>query len=85
MTTIWRHDGTRCEGAGLVTIWADGGMSLWRPVFERRAANTVAAVERRIAANVPKQGTWLSDFPDEVLAILRRAYEEAAAKARQVV
>lgn len=68
------------EDAGLVTIWADSGMSLWRSVFDRRAPHSVPEVEALIAPSVLKQGTWVADPSEQLLAVLRRAYEEASGR-----
>jgi hypothetical protein len=69
------------EDAGLATIWADSGMSLWRSVFERRAPRSIAAVEELIAPDTLKKGTWVTDPSPELLRVLRSAYEEAAGRA----
>jgi hypothetical protein len=68
------------DDAGLATIWADSGMSLWRSVFERRAPNSIAAVEALITPDTLKKGTWVTDPSEELLAVLRAAYEEASGR-----
>ncbi len=69
------------ENAGLITIWNDNGrpsVSMWRSVFERRAPNAIGQVEDLIAPIAIGQGNSLAEINSEVLAALKRAYEEAA-------
>lgn len=69
------------ENAGLITIWNDNGrpyISLWRSVFERRAPDAIGEVEDLIAPKTIGQGNTLAEFNSQVLAALKRAYEEAA-------
>ncbi len=68
------------DDAGLATIWADSGMSLWRSVFERRAPHSIAPVEALIAPDTLKKGTWVTNPNDQLLAAVRRAYEEASGR-----
>lgn len=72
------------EQVGLVTIWNDNGafLSLWRSVFERRAPEIIPVVEEAIAPATIGQGNTVHDISDELLAALRRAYEEAVGASR---
>jgi hypothetical protein len=65
------------EQAGLVTGWANGGLSTWRSVFTRRAPLSIASVEKAIAPARLGQGTVVP-VTDEVLVAVRAAYAEAA-------
>ncbi|MDI3339315.1 MAG: hypothetical protein QJR03_02160 [Sphaerobacter sp.] len=67
-------------GAGLVTIWNDGGayLSFWRSVFERHAPASIARVEQAIAPAALGQGTYAREITDERLEALTDAYREAA-------
>lgn len=67
----------RGEQVGLTTAWANGGLSVWRSVFLRRAPKSMAEVERAIAPARLGQGTGVP-VTDEVLIAVRKAYEEAA-------
>ncbi len=79
----FRGAGGRCtllpyvkgEQVGLVTIWSDGGLSLWRSVFERRAPALIPEVEAAIAPVGLKQGSWVTEVTDELLQLLRSAYD----------
>ena len=68
------HDG------GLITIWNDHGfyISLWRSVFEKRAPNSIAAVEAAIAPVTIGTGNSIRMATDALLDALRAAYREAA-------
>jgi hypothetical protein len=68
------------EGRGLVTVWNDGGpsLSLWRSVFEKRAPESIDPLEALIAPIQIGQGNIIREPSDDVLAVLTRAYEEAA-------
>jgi hypothetical protein len=69
------------DKAGLVSIYNEKGrpsISLWRSVFERRAPNSIAAVEAAIAPSRLGQGTTIRDLSDDVLEILAAAYAEAS-------
>ncbi|MCY3813177.1 MAG: hypothetical protein OXH15_15380 [Gammaproteobacteria bacterium] len=66
------------EKAGLVTIWNDNGkpyLSLWRSVFERRAPESISAVEA-LGVKVG-QGNTVSDISTELRDVLGEAYGEA--------
>lgn len=67
------------ENAGLVTIWNDNSrpyLSFWRGVFERRAPNSIAKVEK--AANLTiGQGNVASEVSENLLDTLHQAYKEA--------
>ena len=54
---------------GSAAIW------LWRSVFVKYAPNSIALVEEMTGPL--KQGSSIKEFPNELLAILRDAYQEA--------
>ena len=65
------------EQVGLVSIWQNGGISLWRSVFERHALAFIARVEA--ITGVPMgSGTNAGTVTPELLASLTDAYREAA-------
>jgi hypothetical protein len=66
--------------AGLVTIWNDHGpaISPWRTAFAKWAPGTLIALESHQPPLQIAQGNSLKDVPDDVLALFRAAYEEAA-------
>ncbi len=65
------------EQVGLVSLWQNGGMSLWRSVFERHAPAFIEQVEA--ITGVPMGfGTGAGTVTPELLAILTEAYREAA-------
>ena len=66
------------ERSGLVTIWADGAVSLFRSVFQRRAPGSIPAVGSVIAPAEIRQGNQVRPATDSFLAAIRSAYEEAA-------
>lgn len=73
----------RQDDAGLVTIWNWGGapiISFWRSVFERRAPESIAAVEGVIAPVILGQGNTTTEISDELLSALRLAYLEATSR-----
>jgi hypothetical protein len=68
------------DDAGLVTIWysdSGGYIQFWRSVFERRAPNTLPAVEAAIAPVTVGQGTVTHEATNELLTLLTDAYREA--------
>jgi hypothetical protein len=65
---------------GLVTIYNSSGgayLQLWRSVFERRAPQSIATVEKLISPNLIGQGTTLRNISDALLECLTAAYQEA--------
>jgi alkylated DNA nucleotide flippase Atl1 len=66
-------------GAGLITIWNDGGnasLAFWRSALEARAP--VALTELEGVSPVPVgQGTRTNSITPELLDVLEKAYEEA--------
>lgn len=66
------------ERAGMVTIWGDGSVSLFRTVFVRRAPESLPAVEAAIAPKEVRQGNQVKPATDDFLAAVRAAYAEAA-------
>lgn len=70
----------RDEGVGLVTIWNEKGgyLQLWRSVFERRAPKTLPRIEELLAPVKVGQGNTTREVSDELLAMLRDGYFEAA-------
>jgi len=71
------------ENAGLVTIYNSKGARLqfWRGVFERRAPESIAAIEATIAPTQIGKGNWTANITPELLAALTAAYREAASGA----
>ncbi|MFZ0041572.1 MAG: hypothetical protein WAK93_09715 [Solirubrobacteraceae bacterium] len=65
------------DDAGLVTIWTDGGVSLWRTVFERRAADEIPAVEAALGTRIGT-GNTVRELSNEALQALSQAYRSAA-------
>lgn len=67
------------DNAGLVTIWTDHGpyITVWRTVFERRAANEIPAVEAAIGTRIGN-GNVIRSISDDALQALTRAYQTAA-------
>ena len=68
------------DKAGLVTIWNDNlqpYLSLYRSVFERRAPNSTAAVERLLAPAPLGQGNTVRNITPELLDALMAAYRES--------
>lgn len=68
------------ENAGLVTIYNDAKsayLQFWRGVFERRAPQSIPAVEAALGSEL-KQGNSTREVSDELLAALTVAYREAA-------
>jgi len=85
--------GTRCwvllprlkdENVGLATIWSDspGSITLWRSVFERRAPETLKAVEDLVAPKQVGQGNTLV-VTEALLEALHSAYIEATGGLRR--
>lgn len=67
--------------AGLVTIWnwnGTGYLSVWRSVFERRAPESIATVERLIAPVPLGKGNTVTQVSDQLLDALTQAYRSAA-------
>ena len=67
------------DDAGLVTIWNDHGpyVTVWRTVFERRAAEEIPAIEAAIGARIGT-GTVIRSISDEALLAITRAYRVAS-------
>lgn len=75
-------------GAGLVTIWNDTGsayLSVWRSVLEKRSPHTLNRLQELLAPTEIRQGSSVPEVTDEVLKLLREAYEEAAMPADVVI
>ena len=66
-------------GAGLVTIWNDGGayLQFWRSVFEKRAPGFIERIEDLAGIRVG-QGNTTRNISEELLQVLTEAYAEAA-------
>lgn len=66
-------------GAGLVTIWNDGGayIQFWRSVFERRAPGFIERIEDLAEVRLG-QGNTTQNISEELLETLTEAYAEAA-------
>lgn len=69
----------RDEPVSLVSIYNENGayLSFFRSVFERRAPESIAAVEAVLAPNHLGAGTSSRNFSGEMLAALEDAYQEA--------
>ena len=68
------------DDAGLVTVYysdTGGSITFWRSVFERRAPNSIAAVEAAAAPVPVGQGNVTHEVTDELLDALTEAYREA--------
>ena len=66
--------------AGLVTIWNDHGpaISPWRTALAKWAPRTLITLESHQPPLQIAQGNALKGLPDDMLALFRAAYEEAA-------
>ena len=66
-------------GAGLVTIWNDGGayLGFWRSVFEKRAPGFIERIEDLLGTRVG-QGNTTRNISDELLEALTEAYAAAS-------
>lgn len=67
------------ENAGLVTIWNDNSkpyISFWRGVFERRAPDSIAAVEMAAGIRI-SHGNTVNEVTPALLDALKTAYREA--------
>jgi hypothetical protein len=69
----------RGDDVGLVTVWNDHGpyVTLWRTVFERRAAEQIPLVEAAIGMRIGT-GNVVRKISDDGLEALRGAYRAAA-------
>jgi hypothetical protein len=68
------------DNAGLVSIAIDNRtsyMQFWRSVFERRAPQSIAAVQAVLGAEL-RQGNSTHSFPEPLLEAIAQAYREAA-------
>ena len=68
------------DNAGLVTIWNENQqpyITVFRSVFERRAPNSISAVEQAISPINIGQGNTIRDLNPEVFEALTDAYREA--------
>lgn len=66
------------DDAGLITVWSDGTVSLWRTVFERRAPASIATVERLIAPKTLGHGKTVNEMSDALLVAITDAYKRAS-------
>ncbi len=67
------------DNAGLVTIWNDNSkpyISFWRGVFERRAPNSIEAVETAAGLKI-SHGNVGNEITPALLEALKSAYREA--------
>ncbi|MBE3013514.1 hypothetical protein IL992_30695 [Microbispora sp. NEAU-D428] len=64
----------------MFTIWNDGGayVSPERTVIQAEAPNTLARLDERLPGQIGQNNYLKCDISDEVLALLRSAYEESA-------
>lgn len=72
------------DNAGLVSIAIDNRtayMQFWRSVFDRRAPQSIAAVQTALGAEL-RQGNSTHNFPEPLLAAITLAYREAASHPR---
>ena len=65
------------ERAGLVTLWQNGTVTLWRGVFERRDGAFISRLED-LTGRPMGQGTAAGAVTPELLALLADAYRAAA-------
>lgn len=67
------------DNVGLVTIWNDrsAAIQFWRSVFERRAPNTLVAIEQLIAPTKVGQGNTTRALDSDLLKLLTEACREA--------
>jgi hypothetical protein len=68
------------DNAGLVSIAIDtrtASMQFWRSVFDRRAPQSIAAVQAALGAEL-RQGNATHSFPEPLLEAITRAYRETA-------
>jgi len=68
------------QDRSLVTIWTDqsGSLCPFRSVFEQECPKTLHALDERLAGEI-RQGNFIkSEYDDDVLSLLRAAYEEAS-------
>lgn len=71
------------DNLGLVAIGNEGGkpyIQFWRTRLESRAPQSINEIERLIAPKKIGQGSTIRDISTEMLASLKRAYEEAVAE-----
>ena len=69
------------DNAGLVTVWnwnGAGFLSVWRSVFDRRAPEAIATVERLIAPVPLGKGNTVNQVSEQLLDALTQAYRTAA-------
>jgi hypothetical protein len=72
------------EQVGLVTFWRDGGMKLWRSVFERRAPACIEPIEALIGRPIGDgSGAGTREPPPALLEMLASAYRDGAASRPQ--
>jgi hypothetical protein len=64
----------------LVTVWNDNGASLspYRTVLQQEAPRTLQALDSRHPGGISQGGYMKVEYDDELLGLLRAAYEEAA-------
>jgi hypothetical protein len=73
------------DGAGLVSIAIDSRsayMQFWRSVFERRAPQSITAVQAALGAEL-RQGNATHSFPEPLLEAIAQAYREAAGRTKR--
>jgi hypothetical protein len=87
--TVWSHGGRNPtvipvpvgDRFGFVTLCGSGSVYLYRGVLERVAPGSVPGIEQIIAPVRLGQGRVVRLVPDDLLAALRAAFREAAARA----
>jgi hypothetical protein len=73
------------DNAGLVTIYSDAKsayLQFWRGVFERRAPQSIPAVQAALGAEL-RQGNTTHVVSEQLLQALTSAYREAVGKSNQ--
>ena len=73
------------DDAGLVSVYCDKGsayLQFWRSVFERRAPQSILAVEAAASTEI-RQGNTTREITGQLLEALTQAYQEAAAMTSQ--
>jgi hypothetical protein len=71
------------ENVGIVTIWHEkrAHIQLWKSVLQRRAPNLIEPIERKLGRALKAQ-TMITEFDEDLLALLLDAYRTAAGSGR---
>ena len=68
----------------MVMIWNEKGglLSPYRSVFEQEAPEMLSALDHAFPGQIGQGNYIKADYDDQLLNLLRRAYEEAATRPR---